>query len=297
MEVAQSNLARTKPLAQQNALSQKDLDDATGQAEQTAAAVDQAKAQLDTAQLNLSYTTIRSPVDGVSSYAAVADGTYLNPQNAQLTTVSVLTPMWINFSVSENELERIRNEVKRICSLPENKDFWSRSSSSTARSFPQGQDPFMTHRTARRPYLPDPRRRQSRRRMKFPVCAHAPHRRGSSNAILVPQRAVAAGREGHYVWVVSKENQVEPRPSPSATGRAMTGSSRRARARATSSLVDGTLRLAPGAQVKATPVPKPGRPARAGDAPASASLVVNFASNKAVLDAERCGCSRDSRRR
>src|SRR5215831_5705506 len=64
--VAKQNLARTKPLAEQNALSQKDLDDATGQFEQTSAAVAQAKAQLETAQLNLSYTTITTPVTGVS---------------------------------------------------------------------------------------------------------------------------------------------------------------------------------------------------------------------------------------
>ncbi len=112
-DVAKANLARVQPLARLNALSQKDLDDATGQFEQTAAAVEQSKAQLFETELNLSYTTIRSPVDGVSSYTVVADGTYLNPQNAQLTTVSMLTPMWINFSISENELERIRDEVKR----------------------------------------------------------------------------------------------------------------------------------------------------------------------------------------
>ena len=112
-DVAKSNLARIKPLAQQNALSQKDLDDAQGQYEQSAAAVAQSKAQLESAQLDLSYTTIVSPVDGVSSFAAVADGTYVNPQNSQLTTVSVLTPMWINFSVSENEMERIRGQVQR----------------------------------------------------------------------------------------------------------------------------------------------------------------------------------------
>src|SRR4029453_32711 len=111
-QVATQNLARTKPLAEQNALSQKDLDDATGQYQQAAAAVEQAKAQLEEAKLNLSYTTIRSPVDGVSSYAVVADGTYLNAQNSQLTTVSVLPPMWLNFSVSENEMERIRNDVR-----------------------------------------------------------------------------------------------------------------------------------------------------------------------------------------
>ncbi|HET9762718.1 MAG TPA: efflux RND transporter periplasmic adaptor subunit, partial [Casimicrobiaceae bacterium] len=95
LEVARANLARTKPLAEQNALSQKDLDDATGQYQQAEAAVAQSKAQLESAKLDLSYTTITSPVSGVSSYAAVADGTYIDAKNAQLTTVSVLSPMWI----------------------------------------------------------------------------------------------------------------------------------------------------------------------------------------------------------
>ena len=112
MQVAKQNLDRTKPLAAKNALSQKDLDDATGQYEQSAAAVEQSKAQVTSAQLDLSYTVISSPVTGVSSYAAVADGTYLSPQNSQLTTVSVLTPMWVNFSLSENEYLRIQNDIR-----------------------------------------------------------------------------------------------------------------------------------------------------------------------------------------
>ncbi len=119
-DVAKANLARVQPLAAQNALSQKDLDDAKGQYEQSAAAVEQSKAQVLEAQLNLSYTTIRSPVDGVSSFAQVADGTYLNATNSQLTTVSVLSPMWINFSVSENELQRVRDDVRSgLLRLPE----------------------------------------------------------------------------------------------------------------------------------------------------------------------------------
>src|SRR5215472_3671520 len=124
MQVAKQNLDRTKPLTAQNALSQKDLDDATGQFEQTSAAVEQAKAQLEEAKLNLSYTTITSPVTGVSSFAAVADGTYLSPQNSQLTTVSVLTPMWINFSVSENQMGRFRDEIQRgLLKLPAGGEF------------------------------------------------------------------------------------------------------------------------------------------------------------------------------
>ena len=118
LQVATANLNRTKPLAAKNALSQKDLDDATGQYEQAAAAVEQSKAQVTRRKLDLSYTVISSPVNGVSSYAAVADGTYLNPQNAQLTTVSVLTPMWVNFSLSENEYLRIQNDIARRTAAP-----------------------------------------------------------------------------------------------------------------------------------------------------------------------------------
>lgn len=108
-KVAKQNLDRTKPLAQQNALSQKDLDDATGQYEQAAASVEQAKAQLTQAQLNLSYTTITTPVSGISSYAQQPDGTYLSPSNSQLTTVAVLSPMYVNFSVSENTFQTLRD--------------------------------------------------------------------------------------------------------------------------------------------------------------------------------------------
>ena len=113
METARLNLERTKPLAAQDALSQKDLDDATGSFESSAAAVEQAKSQLETAQLNLSYAIITSPVTGITGAAQQQDGTYLNQQNSQLTTVAVLSPMWVNFSISENEMQRFRNQIAR----------------------------------------------------------------------------------------------------------------------------------------------------------------------------------------
>ena len=74
--------------------------------------MEQSKAQLESAKLDLSYTTITSPVAGVTSYSAIAEGTYVSPQNSQLTTVSVLSPMWVNFSLSENEVQRIENDIK-----------------------------------------------------------------------------------------------------------------------------------------------------------------------------------------
>ena len=94
LETARLNLQRVKPLTEQNALSQKDLDDANGQYQSTAAATEQAKAQVETARLNLSYTTITTPVTGISSSALQADGTYIGLQNSLLTSVAVLSPIW-----------------------------------------------------------------------------------------------------------------------------------------------------------------------------------------------------------
>ena len=183
LDVAKANLARTKPLAEQNALSQKDLDDAQGQYDSAAAAVEQGKAQLQEAKLNLSYTTITSPVTGVSSFAAVADGTYLDAKNAQLTTVSVLTPMWINFSISENEMERIRNEAKAgLIRLPENRGLHRRDRTRRRIDLPE-QGPDHLRRPVVQPadrHVPDPRvRRQSGRHAAAePVRPHAADRCG-----------------------------------------------------------------------------------------------------------------------
>ena len=75
---AKANFDRIKPLVALNALSKKDLDNAKGQYLTTQAAVHQAQAQLNAARLNLSYTTIKSPVDGLAGSASVADGTYVD---------------------------------------------------------------------------------------------------------------------------------------------------------------------------------------------------------------------------
>ncbi len=217
MQVAKQNLDRTKPLAAKNALSQKDLDDAQGQYEQAAAVVEQSKAQVTSAQLDLSYTVIRSPVNGISSYAAVADGTYLSPQNSQLTTVSVLTPMWVNFSLSENEFLRIRNDVRdgRL-RLPGDMNMTVEVVQPDGSIFPfSGKitfaDPSYNPQTGTfliRATVSNPKgvlrpNQYVRARLKGAV---------RPNAILVPQRAVQQGAKGHFAWLINAQGKAEQRP-------------------------------------------------------------------------------------
>ena len=258
MSVAKANLDRTKPLAEQEALSQKDLDDAQGQYEQTAAAVEQSKAQLNEAELNLSYTTIRSPVAGVSSYAAVAEGTYVNPQNAQLTTVSVLSPMWINFSVSENELERVRDRVRQgALRLPAGDKLEVAIELVDGTRFPYTgtitfTDPSYNAQTGTfliRASVDNPEGTLHPNQYVRAKLLGAMH----PNAILVPQRAVQQGAKGHFVWVVDATNHAEQRPVVVGDWYADSWFVLQGLRVGERVVVDGGLRLRPGAAVQTKP--------------------------------------------
>ncbi len=103
-ETAKANLQRVRPLAAKNAVSQKDLDDATGAEQSTRAAVESAKAQLDTAQLNLGFTRVSSPVDGIAGIAKAQIGNLVGPgQIQELTAVSTVDPIKAYIAISEQE--------------------------------------------------------------------------------------------------------------------------------------------------------------------------------------------------
>ena len=262
LEVAKANLARTKPLTEQNALSQKDLDDAQGQYEQAAAAVEGAKAQLETAKLNLGYTTITSPVTGITSYAAVPDGTYVNSTNSQLTTVSVLSPMWVNFSISENEMSRIRDQAKKgLVKLPDQGSFVVEVELVDGTIFDNTGRITFTDPS----YNPQTGTFLIRASVDNPKGQLRPNQyvrariKGATrpNAILVPQRAVQQGGKGHFVWVVGDGDKVEQRPVDVGDWYGDEWFIDEGLRSGERVVVDGAIRLSQGALVKVTPyVPK-----------------------------------------
>jgi membrane fusion protein (multidrug efflux system) len=100
----QANLARIKPLAEQNAVSRKDLDDAIGNESSAHAAYDAAKAALDKAQLDLGFTYITSPITGIAGMARAQIGNLVGPgQTEELTTVSDVNPIKVWVPISEQE--------------------------------------------------------------------------------------------------------------------------------------------------------------------------------------------------
>ncbi|MBP1751530.1 MAG: efflux transporter, family, subunit [Geobacteraceae bacterium] len=101
---AKANLKRIKPLAAQNAVSQKDLDDATGQEQSTHASVIAAQATVDKAKLDLEFTRVTSLIDGVAGIAKAQIGDLVGPgQIGELTTVSTVDPIKVYVPVSEQQ--------------------------------------------------------------------------------------------------------------------------------------------------------------------------------------------------
>lgn len=118
-ETALANLARIRPLAAKNAVSQKDLDDAVGTELSTRSAVEGAQAAVEEAQLNLGFTKVTSPVDGVAGIAKTQLGDLVGPSmQDELTSVSTLNPIKAYINISEREYLNAAAAGKQVEQLP-----------------------------------------------------------------------------------------------------------------------------------------------------------------------------------
>ena len=104
---------RLRPLAAQNAVSQQDLDNAIANQEANKASVDAAQASLTSAELDLGYTRVTSPIDGMAGNRQVDVGSFVGaPQPTVLTVVSSLDPIRFDFTVSESEYLQYARAVR-----------------------------------------------------------------------------------------------------------------------------------------------------------------------------------------
>jgi len=103
-ERAKANLARVKPLAAENAVSQRDLDDAVASEQSSRAQVQSNQAAVEKARLELGFTKVVSLIDGIAGIAKAQVGDLVGPNQPQeLTTVSKVDPIKVYISVSEQE--------------------------------------------------------------------------------------------------------------------------------------------------------------------------------------------------
>ena len=108
-------LERDQGLMKTGMLSQQDLDNATANLADTDGQLQAAQAQLDQAALNLSYTQVSSPIDGVAGLALVRVGNLVGQDGPTLlTTVSQLDPIRVNFPMSESDYIRYRDRLSHL---------------------------------------------------------------------------------------------------------------------------------------------------------------------------------------
>lgn len=102
---AESDLTRIRPLAEKNAVSQSDLDAAVAQRDAARASVDAAEANLESARIELGFTKVYSPIDGVIGKTEVYPGDYVGRgiNNVILNEVSRIDTILVNFHIPEEQ--------------------------------------------------------------------------------------------------------------------------------------------------------------------------------------------------
>ncbi|WP_130834254.1 efflux RND transporter periplasmic adaptor subunit [[Erwinia] mediterraneensis] len=111
--IAQLTLKRYKPLLGTKYISQQDYDTAVATAAQNDAAVQAAKANVETARINLAYTKVTSPISGRIGKSSVTEGALVqNGQATALATVQQLDPMYVDVTQSSDDFMRLRAELE-----------------------------------------------------------------------------------------------------------------------------------------------------------------------------------------
>jgi membrane fusion protein (multidrug efflux system) len=205
---ADQQLQRTGELARKGNAPVAQLDQRTAEQGQARAGVMEAEANLRDAQIQLSYTEIKTPISGRIGRAAVSPGNLVGPDTGVLATVVQDNPMQVLFSVTQLEMlegrdsevtgkvrARVRLANGSLYSEKGRIDFLDvqvnpRTDGQTVRAmFPNPDDVLTSGQTVR-------------------VIVEE---KGGDEVVVIPQSAVAIDQTGPYVFVIGEENKVEQR--------------------------------------------------------------------------------------
>src|SRR5665213_2989145 len=212
---SQRDLVRAKSLSEIDAVSQQELDAAVAKNQANLASIDAANAAVRTAELNLGYTTITSPIDGVMGRAQLRQGGMVTANSTLLTTIYQTDRMYVNFSLSEQRLLSLQRQLGRALSqdsktLPPFRIFLADGSEYPQKPRLNFIDPAVDSRTgtlALRLEVENPQQLlHAGQFARVQVMAQQ-----DPNAILVPQRAVQDLQGNDYVWVVDAKGRAQQR--------------------------------------------------------------------------------------
>ena len=211
-EAARTRAARYRPLAQMEAVSRQDYTDAASQARQTAAAVQQNRAQLETARINLRFTRVPAPIAGRIGRSLVTQGALVTANQADpLAVIQQLDPIYVDIQQSSAQLLALRRALGQSGAAP--------ASAAVRLKLEDGSDYGLTGSVEFTETMVDPSTGTVTLRARFPnpsglllpgmfvraVFAQAI----ATNAFLVPQAAVSRDPQGNAtVLVVGPGNKI-----------------------------------------------------------------------------------------
>jgi membrane fusion protein, multidrug efflux system len=256
---AKQDLARVKPLLSEQAVSQKDVDDAVAEDLAAKAALQGAKADLIKAQFDLDNTLITAPIDGLIERTRYYEGRLVSAQTDLLTMVHRVDPMYVVVSIPESFILKRRRDIeeKRI-THPGVYQLRGEVMLLDGSTYPQEgvldlMEPGLRTETGARVVritISNPKRELLPGqfvKVKF---------KGDTkpNVVLIPQRAVLQGPQGPFVYIVGPDEHVEMRPVQASIWQGDQWLIDQGIKAGDRVVVNGLMKIGPGAPVKAVPL-------------------------------------------
>jgi membrane fusion protein (multidrug efflux system) len=261
LEQSQHDLARAQSLAQIDAISQQELDAAVARAKAGLAAVNAGAAAVQTAQLNLGYTSITSPIEGVMGRAQLRVGGLATADSTLLTTLYQTDRMFVNLSISEARLLALQRQFGRAldqksATAPPFRLFLVDGSEYPETPRLNFIAPAVDERTgtlAVRLEVPNPQRLlHAGQFARVQVAAlQDPH------AILLPQRAIQELQGKNFVWIIDAQGKAQQRDVRMGLRNGEDWQVEEGLKAGDVVVVDGVQRLHPGVPVKTSPLTAP----------------------------------------
>jgi membrane fusion protein (multidrug efflux system) len=205
-------LQRLQGLVAERAISQKEFDDTKSASAVSKAAMKSAEAGVRQAELNLSYTNVTAPVSGMSGRAQRSEGSLVNAgSDSLLTSISQINPIWIRFSLSDGDLQKLpggraaaRNLRDVELQLPDGSIYPQRGQINFSAS---RIDALLGTMEMRAEFANADARILPGQFVRARVIVGE-----QDNVFLVPQAAVTQTENGPVLMLVGADDKVEPRP-------------------------------------------------------------------------------------
>ena len=256
-EQARREATRLKPLAAEQAISQREYDDATTTQRLSEGTLAAARARVREAELNLSYTAVTAPIGGIVGRAEKSEGSLVGTTDGLLTHITQTDPIWVRFSLSETEQGLLRG---------------ARGTGAVRLLASDGKPLNMAGKLNFKGSSVDARLGTVALRAEFAnpeltllpgQFVRAQVQAGSERAVLVPQAAVVSGDRGKMVWTI-QDGKAAPTPVEVGGWIGEDWVVRKGLKDGDQVVIDGLLKIRPGAPLMV-------RPAQAASAPVAAA--------------------------